>query len=737
MQNQWRSRSWVQFHRIWLFSALSALSAVDAFAVSPQEIADPHRELENPAAPTTQAFYATQDAQARARLDALPGRTALLARIRSLSEFHTRVTHLQLAGNRVFYLKEAPGRTVPALMVREGFSGAEKAVVEPDRHAGGGEGAVIAGYAASPDGRHVAYGLARAGGDAVLRVREVATGRDVSGAIERARLDEGLAWHPDGRSFYYAKRTSAEEPRRHYAALRIHRHVLGRDAGQDEVVFAPGVGGAREVPDFALVALRVPLESAHAYALVREGTSRDLAIHVTAQRDLAAGQPRWRQIVSPADGVIAMEAWREDLLLLTHKGAPRNRVLLLSASQPDLARAKEAVPEGDLVLEAIGLAKEALYLKLTLGGVARLERVTVGPLGGRRKPEFLKTPFDNQVAELVTDPRRPGALIRFDGFIEAPSIRELDARTGDLRDTKLQPPPVADFGEIDEVRLQATGHDGTRLPVTLLYRKSTTLTGDNPTLLVGQGSHGLALTGAFDPARLAWLERGGVLAFAHVRGGGEFGEPWHRAGRRVTKANTVLDFIAAAEFIVQYGFTSPKRLVVSGEGAGAIAAGGQFARRPELAAGAVLRAPWTDLVRAEHSAGGALEALEFGTSARPAEAAVLHALSPYHQVREGVAYPGTLLLAGLQDPRVPPWQAARLAARLQGLPASPAARPVLLRTAPSVDERATGRRLREELLADVYAFALWQVGDPAFQPPAPPPVPLPASSPPTAAPKSP
>src|SRR6185503_18502947 len=170
-----------------------------------------------------------------------------------------------------------------------------------------------------------------------------------------------------------------------------------------------------------------------------------------------------------------------------------------------------------------------------------------------------------------------------------PQVVEVDARTGDVRDTHLQPRPAADFSSIDEVRLYAPAADGTRIPITLLYRKSTRLTGDNPTLLVGYGAYGDTQSPRFDPARLAWLEQGGVFAVAHVRGGGEYGDAWHEAGRGAAKRNTVDDFIAACEFLEQYGFTNRNRLAIMGAGAGGIAVGGALVRRPDLFAALIVR----------------------------------------------------------------------------------------------------------------------------------------------------
>ncbi|HSJ97749.1 MAG TPA: prolyl oligopeptidase family serine peptidase [Myxococcota bacterium] len=520
-----------------------------------------------------------------------------------------------------------------------------------------------------------------------------------------------LAWHPDGRSFYYARVPEGNEGARRDAGIRLYRHVLGREAARDEIVFAPGVGGARDVPEFAYPRLHLPRDSRHAYAVVRAGARRDIAVHVTAQRDLADGRPRWRKLAGFDDQALAIEGWRNDLYVLSRRDAPRHRVLRVRATDRDLAAARVVVPEGEVVLQSMALARDALYLRTMLGGVDRLERVPIGLLG-TKAPQFVRIPFDTAILELVADPREPGAILRLEGWMEPPRVVQVEARGGELRDTHLQPPSPADFSAMDEVRLYAPSHDGTRIPVTLVYRKSTRLTGENPTLLSVFGAYGAARAPSFDPARLAWLERGGVLAVAHVRGGGEYGQEWHEAGRRAAKINTILDLVAVSEYLVSYGFTSPRRLAIRGTGAGGIAVGGALVRRPELYAAVVARSPLMDMLRYEAMAGGPPAVPEFGSAASPEGARDLQVISAYHHVRDGVAYPATLLTARLDDPLVAPWQAGKMAARLQA--ATVRGAPVLLR----VDDGAgAARARREEELADVYSFLLWRLGDPQFQPP--------------------
>jgi prolyl oligopeptidase len=675
-------------------------------------VADPFRGLEDAQSPQTRAFFQEQDTRARAALAAIPGRAALFERIRELSGSGTSITTIKLEGNRLFYLRRRGEEPNESLCMRDGLAGPERVLVDP-RVAGG----AIDWYAPSPDGRHVAYGVSKGGSeDSTLRVLAVDTGRDSGEAIDRTRFNQELAWHPDGHAFYYARIPDGQSGARRYANIRVYRHVLGRKAAQDEIVFAPGVGGARDVPEVVYPSIRIPLEGAHAFAIARDGVRNEIAVHVTTVKDLAAGKPRWRKVIGFDDQVTAIEPWKGDLFALSHKGAPRFRVLRLDAANPEIARAKVFVPEGDSAIQSMGLARDALYLRTTVGGLDRLERMNFGLLAARA-PEFVKTSFEMGISQLLTHPRRSGAILRMQGWVDAPVIVEVDTR-GNLHDTKLQPPARADFSQMDDVRLYAPAEDGTKIPVTLLYRKDTQLTGDKPTILVGYGAYGASMRPTFDPARLAWLERGGVYAIAHIRGGGEYGEAWHQAGRKATKINTITDFIAVADFLVKYGFTNPKKLAIQGTSAGGIPAGGALVRRPELFAAVVARVPVMDMLRFELAPNGPANIPEFGSVATREGFDALRVMSSYHHVMDGVGYPAVLLTTGMNDPRVDPWQPGKMAARLQQ--ATSSGKPVLLRVDFAAGHgRGTTRAQLDEELADIYSFVLWQFGEPGFQP-APP-----------------
>jgi prolyl oligopeptidase len=691
---------------------LAALVAGMAAAAPADD--DPFRFLEDGTSREAQAFFGEQGANARLVLDRIPGRAAMLDRIRALSQGGgAAIPRIEMTATRIFYLRNLPAAQTPVLCMREGLAGAEKVLLDPARFSRPPARAAIDWFAPSPDGRHLAYGVSLGGSeDAVLRVLDVEALRDLPFEIDRARFNDALAWHPDSRAFYYARTPEGNRGARRNANVRLYRHVLGRETAKDEIVFASGAGGARDVPEFVFPSLHLPLESRYAYAVVREGVRREVAVHVAEQRDLAAGKPRWRKLAGFEDEVLAIEGWRDELYLLSRRGAPRHKVLRVKAAA-ELATARVAVPEGDAVIESMALARDALYLRTMVAGVDRLERLGISLLGSRAA-EYVRTPFDNSISQLVAHPRVEGAILAMQGWIDAPQVVQVD-RHGNLHKTSLQPPAAADYSAIDEVRLYAPGHDGVKIPVTLVYRKGTTLTRQNPTLLTAYGSYGVSLRPDFTPARLAWLERGGVIAMAHVRGGGEYGEGWREAGARAKKINTILDLVAAAEFLQSYGFTDARHLAIMGTSAGGIPVGGALVRRPELFAAVIARVPVMDMLRYEFAASGPSNIPEFGSIATPAGLEALRVMSAYRLVKDCAPYPGVLMTAGLNDPRVDAWQPGKMVARLQG--ATTSGKPVLLRVdATAGHGQGATRAQRDEELADIYSFALWQFGDPQFQP---------------------
>ncbi len=687
-----------------------------------QTVVDPYRYLEDVKTPDVQAFMRGQAEFARKVLDAIPGRAGLLSRITELSEAGIAISAVQVTGTganpQVFYLKQGKGDGTRKLFTRTGFGGAEQLLFDPSA-AAGGKRVTIDSYLAAPDGRHVAIGVAAGGSENTsLIVVEAPSGRVIGDPIDRIGFFAGTHWTPDAKAFFY-NRLPPEVPgaaTNRYLRSAAYRHVMGRAADKDEAVFGPGRGAS--LADIDIPSVAMSDDGKLLVAKVEHGDLREISLYVAPVGDFRQ-VPEWKRAIEPKDEVTAYAMHDRALYLLTHHNAPRYKVVRTSLARPDFDKATTIVPHGDTVVREMVVAQDALYIRELIGGVDRLQRLNFSQSvfsGG--KLEFVRLPFDLAIRQMIASPKRAGALLRLEGWTESPRYVHIEERSGNLVDTKLQPKSSVNFDAIDEVRLMATAKDGTKIPVSLIYKKGTKLDTVRPTLLRAYGAYGITQAPTFSPASLAWLERGGVIGTCHVRGGGEFGEAWHRAGQKLTKPNTWRDLIACAEFMIERGFTRKSKLAIQGGSAGGITIGRALTERPDLFAAAVPAVGLLDALRAEFTPNGPPNIPEFGSVKTEDGFKGLLAMSSLHAVKDGVNYPAVLLMHGVNDPRVEVWQSAKMAARLQAATAAlPDSRPVLLRLDYDAGHGVgSSRRQRDAELADIYSFLLWQFGEPEFQP---------------------
>jgi prolyl oligopeptidase len=358
---------------------------------------------------------------------------------------------------------------------------------------------------------------------------------------------------------------------------------------------------------------------------------------------------------------------------MTHKDAPRFKLIHLSLDHPDIAHADVVLPEGELVLRGPAAAKDALYVLASHGGISHVLRIPYGQTEAKPLP----LPFAGSVNDFSASVLNSGALMRLAGWTQAPQWYAFDPAAGTLTNTGIEPRNPTDFSGITSVEVTAPGADGTPIPLSIIYKKDLQLNGQNPCLMEGYGSYGISIDPNFDATRLALLEKGIVIAWAHVRGGGENGEAWHLAGQKLTKQNTISDFIACAEYLIAHGYTSSRKLALRGTSAGGITIGGALTQRPDLFALAIINVGVVNVLRAEAEPNGAVNTPEFGSVKDPDGFKILYAMDAYQHVKDGTPYPAVLLVTGANDPRVDPVELFKMTARLQA--ATSSKNPILLR----------------------------------------------------------
>ena len=673
-------------------------------------VTDPYRWMENAKDRDWEPFMKSQAAYARRVLDAIPGRAALAKRVSEFTGDLEIINAIQVGGPYVFVEKRPAGANNFQLFVR-GAEGAERLLIDPEARTRGDVHFSMNYWSASPDGKYVMYGMSPSGSEnAVIEILETATGNVLSDRIDRAQY-ASPSWLPDGSGFFFNRLAegAALGTTDYYKNSVCWLHKVGSDAKTDLRILSRDQFADVAVRDIEFPVVVSQPDSPYVLAGLFAGVQNEITLYVNTREAASKGQGGWKRICDPADQVTNFTFRGDDIYLITYKGAPRYRMLHVKAAAPAVAGAREVLPQGATVLQNAFAAKDAIYVQELDGGVGRLAR-----LGTSGQAERIALPFDGAIGSIYADTSRDGLWFQLQNWVRPATIFHV-AASGSVTDTKLATPPDIDVTPYESTRVFATAKDGTKVPVSIVYRKDLKRDGSAPALIDAYGSYGINSDPYFAPRFIAWLEQGGVWATAHVRGGGEYGREWHEGGRLLNKPNTWGDMIAATEQLIAEKWTSVGKLAIRGGSAGGITVGRSLTDRPDLFAAVISQVGVSNNLRAEFSQNGPPNVPEFGSVSTEDGFKGLYAMDSYQHVKDGTKYPAVLLTTGMTDPRVDPWQAAKMTARLQKATAS--GKPVLLR----IDFQAghglgSTRAQRDEEFGDIFAFILWQAGAKGFQP---------------------
>ncbi|MRW89064.1 prolyl oligopeptidase family serine peptidase [Duganella sp. FT80W] len=664
-----------------------------------EAIVDRYRWMENDKDPDWLPFLKQQNAHTRAILDTLPKRDELLKRIQQLSGDIAAPARVQKAGARLFYQQRPAGSNNFKLFVREG--GKDRVLVDPTTLDTKTSHVSLDWWQPSPDGSKLVYGLSKDGSeDSVLHIMDVRSGAVLK---ERIANTEGAqpSWLADSSGFFYNQLTGKVATPERYLDAQVRFHKVGTDAGKDPILMKHGLDKAVQYEKIQAPYIGVTPHSDSA-VLVLADVRKEHRIFTAPLKEVLRGKAQWKEVAGFADEVIGLDLHGDDLYLLTTKDHPRGRVLHTSAKAPALAGAQEVVKESALVLQDLVRAKDGLYLRAMDGGLGRLQR-----LGNDGKVSDIALPFDGTLGAVEADADAPGALVILSGWLQPTGIWSVSA-DGKLADTGITPKPSIDVSAYTTERRFATAKDGTQIPYSVIYKKGIKLDGKNPAFISAYGSYGAAAySPAFAGRTLALVDQGAIVGYANVRGGGEFGREWHRAGQLENKPNTWRDLIAVCEDLQAKGYTSPAYQTIGGRSAGGITMGRALEERPDLFAAVVSGVGWHNPLRYVAEQNGYGEEPEWGAIADPAGFKALKSIDSYQQVVDGTKYPAVLLTTGVTDPRVAPFHPAKMAARLQAATAS--GKPVLLRVDFDAGHGMGSTRAQQDAeAADTYAFILSQ-----------------------------
>jgi prolyl oligopeptidase len=687
-----------------------------------QKVEDPYRYMENQKDPAVIAWMKAQADYTRAVLDSMPGRKAFAAKMETyLNAAEFTVSDVQLGGKYTFYRKRKRGQNLAALYVREVTDKTERLLFDPNKFDTGDHHISLDQYTPSWDGKYVLIATSPGGSeDQTAHILKTATGEQLPESLERFSSISGASFSADGETIYYLqlqKLALGAPISDKYKRSKTLAHKIGTDASADQPVFGYNVIPGIRIAEEEVAPVLLWPNSPYALGTVSAGL---LASEVYIAPAAAIGtKTGWKKVAGYEDNVTDFVLVGNDLYLVTLKDAPNGKILRVSATDPDLSKAEVVLPASSAVLtgDYVGLnvlrpAKDALYIQQAEVGFGKVLRLPYQP---GSKAQAISLPFEGSVDGVVTDPIEPGALIYVTSWTREGDYYRFNPVIATSTAMGLEPENAIDPKNFVSEERKALAPDGTLVPLSIIYRKGTRLDGNSPTALFGYGAYSDVWKPGFPRSFSAWIERGGILAVAHVRGGGEFGETWHLAGQKLTKPNTWRDFIASAQYLIDHKYTSTPKLGIWSMSAGGILIGRAVTERPDLFAAAVDGVPCSDMLRAETGEDGPINISEFGSVATEDGFKGLLEMSAYAHVKAGTKYPAVLVTAGSNDPRVDPWQGAKMAARLEAANAS--GKPILFRINYDAGHGLTDTvSQRVSDWTDIFTFFLWQFGEKDFQP---------------------
>jgi prolyl oligopeptidase len=667
-------------------------STLDGYFGTP--VADPYRWLENLTSRETAGWIAAQNALTARYLDGLPQRDAIRARLTELWDYPKVTIPVRWAG-RVFYRKNTGLQRQSVLYSRSTLGSPPRELLDPNKLSPDGSIA-FADYSVSPDGRFLAYALAEGGSDfRQVHVRDLASGRDLPDTVRWVKFSD-IEWTRDGRGFFYS-RFPAPKPGEELSGSnrnqRVYYHVVGTEQERDRLIYA-----RPDHPDWFMVPL-MSEDGRYLCVYTTKGVSKNRLFYADLE------SPRKPRIEAPVVPLLEDEESEyiplgtigRTLYLLTDYEAPKRRIVAMQL--PDTARAhwRTIVPESENVLEDARLVggqivvhylvevRSQLSIFATSGRyLGRIALPEIGTVGG----------FDGRIDT-------PELFYAFTSYLSPTTVYRYDLKTG--RSMPFDRPTVAfDPSRYETRQIFYASKDGTRVPMFITGRKDLARDGMNPTLLYGYGGFSASIQPNYSPAVLAWLELGGIYAVPNLRGGGEYGEEWHRAGMLERKQNVFDDFVSAAEYLVRERYTSPAKLAIQGGSNGGLLVGAAMTQRPDLFAVALPAVGVMDMLRYQRFTGGWFWESEYGSSTDSTAFQYLIKYSPLHNLKPGTCYPATLVTTADHDDRVVPSHSYKFTAALQA--AQGCSRPALIRieTQGSHGYRPTDKLIAQA--ADLWAF---------------------------------
>lgn len=677
------------------------------------KITDHYRWLEDIKNPEVKKWFKSQSDFSHTVIDKIPHREDLYRRMKEVQEMNgDSFDVIYQRGNTYFYTKTKKSENLSKLYSRDLATGKESLIFDPETL---GKNTQITNFVLDSKAGKIAILLSKAGGEICnLRIFDLATKKFLKDEIGPIWSEFAFEFTPDDKALLYTKMSTADPSSNMLLKdMKAMLHVIGTDTKADKVL-----ASREDYPELNALTEQFPsiyfTDDYKNIVLRLSSVKSESPIFVAPFSELKNKKINWRQIVKPSDDITDVFISGDKLFLLTHKDAPNYKITLTSLSNPDPDKAKTVVPESkDKVIISIHNSKNYLYYSLGDGIVRDKYQVNINTLAGK------KIDFPTGVNSSLSLNQRENDNIFCNNvnWLTPLTTYEYNPEKGDIVKSKYlnsetKYPDYSTLYNVKEVEVKS--HDGVMVPLSVIYPKNIKMDGSNPAYITGYGGYGFSYEPRFSTRLSVLLEQGVVLAIAHVRGGGEKGENWHKDGMKAKKPNTWKDFIACSEYLISQKYTSSSKLIGNGVSMGGVLIGRAITERPDLYAVAIAEVGMTNALRSEITPNGPNQIPEIGTLKNEEDTKNLIEMDAQSKVKEGVKYPAVIIRTGMNDSRVEPWEPGKFAAILQKDSASE--KPVLLYVNYENGHFTSDFDVIFKEYADIYSFALWQVGHPKFQP---------------------
>ncbi len=672
-------------------------------------ITDHYRWMEHIDDKSVQDWFKQQAAFSSGILKNISGRDSLFNEFIALDKLQsTSYSGMVLIDSFWFYKKRRAGDPVASLYYRKNMHGKEILLFNPMNFIKG-HTLNIKNFTPSIHGANITIETAEGGGEvATIRIMNVATRQFYKDSLAPT-LYGVTAWVNDNSFLYTAHTSFKEDAIEFHLNLKSMLHVIGTDRANDLEIFSAAKYNQLAIApeDICYVALDNEEKYLMGFLFTAANEYRAYYAPVTTIHDKAIP---WKLLFKKEDKITNFFTHGKDLYMLTYKDAPNYKITKTDIESPDINNAETIYKEGKNKISDISGTKNYLLITLTDGINNNMVEYDF------RSASSVSIAKDllGQVSVVFSSNKTDSSIIGVTSWNKPFTMYDFNARTNQYQKSIFN--EAVNYPGLDNImvkEVEVASHDGAMVPLSILYKKNTVLNGKNSCILTGYGCYGFSYSPYFSIMNLALVNKGVVLAYAHVRGGGEKGENWHLAGYKTTKPNTWKDFIACAEYLAKNGYTTKERLAGTGTSAGGILIGRAITERPDLFAAAVCNVGDANALRSEYGTDGPANSKEYGTEKDSVECMALIEMDALSHVQKGIKYPAVLCATGINDARVAPWQPGKFAGALQNATGSD--KPVLLRVDLNNGHFTENRLVTYSNFADQDAFLLWQTGDPGFQ----------------------